>query len=163
DNRFAYYDTEEVWFPEWEHHGTPYDKAEEYSKHNPVEYVKNWKTPTLVIHGGLDFRIPDTHGLAAVPAPQPRNVPDRRLQFPDRQQHGAPYDKAEEYSKHNPVEYVKNWKTPTLVIHGGLDFRIPDTHGMAAFTALQRRNVPSRFLQFPDENHWVLKPQNSKL
>jgi dipeptidyl aminopeptidase/acylaminoacyl peptidase len=96
DTRFAYYDTEEVWFPEWEHRGSPYDKPEEFAKHNPVEQVKNWKTPTLVIHGGLDFRI-------------------------------------------------------------------PDTHGMAAFTALQRRNVPSRFLQFPDENHWVLKPHNSKL
>ena len=96
DTRFAYYDTEEVWFPEWEHHATPFEKPEEYSKVNPVEFVKNWKTPTLVIHGGLDFRI-------------------------------------------------------------------PDTHGMAAFTALQRRKVPSRFLQFPDENHWVLKPQNSKV
>jgi dipeptidyl aminopeptidase/acylaminoacyl peptidase len=96
DTRFAYYDTEEVWFPEWEHHATPYDKPEEFSKVNPVEHVKNWKTPTLVIHGSLDYRI-------------------------------------------------------------------PDTHGMAAFTALQRRNIPSKLLIFPDENHWVLKPQNSKV
>ena len=44
-----------------------------------------------------------------------------------------------------------------------MDFRIPETHAIAAFTALQRRGVPSRFLEFPDENHWVLKPQNSKL
>jgi dipeptidyl aminopeptidase/acylaminoacyl peptidase len=96
DLRFAYYDTEEVWFPEWEHHGTPYDK--------PAEYAK-W----------------------------------------------------------SPVELVKNWKTPELVIHGGLDYRIPESHGMAAFTALQRKNIPSRFIELPDENHWVLKPQNSKL
>ncbi len=96
DLRFAYFDTEEVWFPEWEHRGTPWDKPEEYSK---------W----------------------------------------------------------NPVEFVKNWKTPTLVIHGGLDYRIPETHGMAAFTALQRKGIASRFLELPDENHWVLKPQNSKL
>ena len=58
---------------------------------------------------------------------------------------------------------MKNWKTPTLVVHGGLDYRIPDTAGMATFTALQRKGVPSRFLYFPDENHWVVKPQNSKL
>jgi dipeptidyl aminopeptidase/acylaminoacyl peptidase len=96
DTRMGYYDTEEVWFPEWEHRGTPWDKPEEFAKWNPAELIKNWKTPTLVIHGGLDFRIPETHGIAA-------------------------------------------------------------------FTALQRRGVPSRFLEFPDENHWVLKPQNSKL
>jgi dipeptidyl aminopeptidase/acylaminoacyl peptidase len=48
-----------------------------------------------------------------------------------------------------------------LVVHGARDFRIPDTQGMAVFTALQRRGVPSRFLHFPDENHWVLKPANS--
>jgi dipeptidyl aminopeptidase/acylaminoacyl peptidase len=96
DTRIGYYDTEELWFDEWEHHGTPWDKPEEFEKFNPAAYVKNWKTPMLVIHGGLDFRI-------------------------------------------------------------------PETHGMAAFTALQRRGVPSRFLEFPDENHWVLKPQNSKL
>jgi dipeptidyl aminopeptidase/acylaminoacyl peptidase len=54
-------------------------------------------------------------------------------------------------------------KTPTLVVHGGLDFRVVDTQGMSTFTALQRKGVESRFLHFPDENHWVLKPQNSKL
>jgi dipeptidyl aminopeptidase/acylaminoacyl peptidase len=96
DLRFAYYDTEEVWFPEWEHRGTPWEKPEEYAKYNPVELVKNWKTPMLVIHGGLDYRI-------------------------------------------------------------------PDTHGMAVFTACQRRGLQSRFLQLPDENHWVLKPSNSKV
>jgi len=58
---------------------------------------------------------------------------------------------------------VKNWKTPTLVVHGGQDFRVVETQGMSTFTALQRKGVPSRFLYFPDENHWVLKPQNSKL
>jgi dipeptidyl aminopeptidase/acylaminoacyl peptidase len=96
DTRFGYFDTEEVWFPEWEHKGTP------------------WTAP-------------------------------------------------EEFEKFNPEQFVKNWKTPTLVIHGSLDYRIPESHGFAAFTALQRRNIPSRFLSFPDENHWVLKPQNSKL
>ena len=50
-----------------------------------------------------------------------------------------------------------------LVIHGGLDFRVPETQGLMAFTALQRRGVPSRFVHFPNENHWVLKPLNSRL
>ena len=58
---------------------------------------------------------------------------------------------------------MKNWKTPTLVVHGGLDYRVVDTHGMSTFTALQRKGVASKFIHFPDENHWVLKPQNSKL
>ena len=60
-----------------------------------------------------------------------------------------------------PIEFVDRWKTPMLVVHGGLDFRVVDTQGMATFTALQRRGIPSRFLHFPGENHWVLKPQNS--
>jgi len=96
DERMAYYDTEELWFPEWEHQGPAYAQPESYTKHNPIDFVKNWTTPTLVIHGGLDFRV-------------------------------------------------------------------VDTQGMSTFTALRRKGVPSRFIHFPDENHWVLKPQNSKL
>ncbi|MBI5765547.1 MAG: S9 family peptidase [Planctomycetes bacterium] len=96
DERMAYYDTEELWFPEWDHMGTPWDKPEHYEKHNPQNYVKNWKTPMLVIHGGQDFRV-------------------------------------------------------------------VETQGMSTFTALQRRGIPSKFLYFPDENHWVLKPANSIL
>jgi dipeptidyl aminopeptidase/acylaminoacyl peptidase len=96
DERLAYYDTEELWFPEWDHQGTP------------------WTNP---------------HG----------------------------------YEKHNPVNHVKNWKTPMLVIHGALDFRVVETQGMSTFTALQRRGIPSKFLYFPDENHWMLKPHNSIL
>ncbi|HMG54958.1 MAG TPA: S9 family peptidase, partial [Kofleriaceae bacterium] len=85
------------------------------------------------------------------------------LWFPEWEHGGVPWDKPEGYTKHNPIDLVKNWKTPTLVIHGGNDFRVTDTQGMATFTALQRKGVPSRFLHFPDENHWVVKPQNSKL
>lgn len=96
DERLAYYDTEELWFPEWDHMGKP------------------WENP-------------------------------------------------ENYEKHNPVNYVQNWKTPMLVVHGGRDFRVVETQGISTFTALQRRGIPSKFLYFPDENHWVLKPQNSIL
>ncbi len=96
DERMAYFDTEELWFPEWDHLGTP------------------WENP-------------------------------------------------EHYKKHNPVNYVKNWKTPMLVIHGAMDFRVADTQGLAAFNALQRLGIPGKLLYFPDENHWVLKPANSIL
>jgi len=80
----------------------------------------------------------------------------------DEWEHGGPYyENAAEYEKWNPVNYVDRWKTPMLVVHGEQDFRIPSTQGLAAFTALQRRGVPSRLLIFPNENHWVLKPRNS--
>jgi len=85
------------------------------------------------------------------------------LWFPEWDHLGTPWDNPEGYSKHNPIHFVKHWKTPMLVIHGANDFRVVDTQGMATFTALQRRGIPSKFLHFPDENHWVLKPANSIL
>ncbi len=85
------------------------------------------------------------------------------LWFPEWDHGGVPWEKPENYTKHNPIDHVKNWKTPTLVIHGALDYRVVDTQGMSTFTALQRKGIPSKFIHFPDENHWVLKPQNSKL
>jgi len=96
DERMAYFDTEELWFPEWDHEGTP------------------WGNPAG-------------------------------------------------YNRHNPVDHVAKWKTPMLVIHGGKDFRVVETQGLSTFTALQRLGIPSKFLYFPDENHWVLKPHNSIL
>jgi dipeptidyl aminopeptidase/acylaminoacyl peptidase len=103
DNRMMYFATEELWFPEWEHGGPYYANPEGYEKHNPANYVDNWQTPMLVIHGELDYRVPVTQGIAAYTAAQ----------------------------------------------------------GIAAYTAAQRKGVESRFLYFPDENHWVLKPANS--
>ncbi|MFQ5790564.1 MAG: prolyl oligopeptidase family serine peptidase, partial [Acidobacteriota bacterium] len=94
DERLAYFDTEELWFPEWDHVGTPWENREGYEKHNPINFVQNWRTPMLVIHGALDYRVVDTQGIST-------------------------------------------------------------------FTALQRRGIPSKLLYFPDENHWVLKPANS--
>lgn len=96
DERSAYFDTEELWFPEWDHGGTPWENSKGYEKHNPVNFVKNWKTPMLVVHGALDFRVVETQGLST-------------------------------------------------------------------FNALQRKGIPSKLLYFPDENHWVLKPHNSIL
>jgi dipeptidyl aminopeptidase/acylaminoacyl peptidase len=85
------------------------------------------------------------------------------LWFPEWDHGGVPWEKPEGYTKHNPIDFVKNWKTPTLVIHSANDYRVVDTQGMGTFTALQRKGIASRLLYFPDENHWVLKPQNSKL
>ncbi len=84
------------------------------------------------------------------------------LWFPEWDHGGVPWDNPQGYAKDSPINYVKNWKTPELVIHGGHDYRVVDTEGMSTFTALQRKGIASRFLYFPDESHWVLKPQNSK-
>ncbi|MEM1081465.1 MAG: S9 family peptidase [Pseudomonadota bacterium] len=77
-------------------------------------------------------------------------------------EHGGPYFvNPEGHEKHNPANYVDRWQTPMLVIHGELDYRVPVTQGIMTYTALQRQGIESRFLYFPDENHWVLKPHNS--
>ncbi|MCF7222391.1 alpha/beta hydrolase family protein [Marilutibacter chinensis] len=83
------------------------------------------------------------------------------LWFTEWENGGTPYDNPAGYEEFNPVNHVKDWRVPMLVIHGQLDFRIPVEQGLAAFTALQRQGIESKFLYFPDENHWVLKPQNS--
>lgn len=81
----------------------------------------------------------------------------------DEWEHGghAYYEAPAEFEKWNPVNHVASWQTPMLVVTSERDFRIPYTQGLAAFTALQRKGVPSQLLVFPDENHWVLKPRNS--
>ena len=78
-------------------------------------------------------------------------------------EHGgkAYYEDPAAYERWNPVLHVGKWKTPMLVITGEKDYRIPYSQGLASFTALQRRDIPSKLLVFPDENHWVLKPKNS--
>ena len=78
-------------------------------------------------------------------------------------EHGAKayYEDPAAYERWNPVNHVTKWKTPMLVITGEKDYRIPYSQGLASFTALQRRDIPSKLLVFPDENHWVLKPNNS--
>ncbi len=85
------------------------------------------------------------------------------LWFPEWEHGGTPWENPAGYAKHNPVDLVKNWKTPTLVVHSGRDYRVVETGGMGTFTALQRKGIPSEFLYFPDENHWILKPANSVL
>jgi len=83
------------------------------------------------------------------------------LWFEEWENGGTFYDVPQNYERFNPVDHVKAWSKPMLVIQGGKDYRIPLSQGLGTFTALQRRGIPSRFLYYPDENHWVLKPQNS--
>ena len=85
------------------------------------------------------------------------------LWFTEWENGGPYYAKPEVHEKFNPAALVTKWRTPMLVTHGQLDYRVPYLQGIATFTALQRQNVPSRLLIFPDENHWVLKPANSLL
>jgi dipeptidyl aminopeptidase/acylaminoacyl peptidase len=76
---------------------------------------------------------------------------------------GTPYTNRELYRKWSPHLFATNFKTPTLVVHGQLDYRLDVSEGFQLFTTLQRQGVPSKMLYFPDEGHWVLKPQNSQL
>jgi len=76
---------------------------------------------------------------------------------------GLPWQTPETYAKWSPSQFAGNFKTPTLVIHGEQDFRVPYGQGLQLFTALKMNNVPSKLLIFPDEGHWILKPQNSAL
>ncbi|MBE9469017.1 MAG: S9 family peptidase [Bacteroidetes bacterium] len=87
--------------------------------------------------------------------------------FDDWENGGAYWDLnnkvAQNSYANSPHKFAQNWDTPILIIHGGKDFRIPYTQGMEAFNAAQLRGVPSEFLYFPSENHWVLRPQNGIL
>jgi len=74
---------------------------------------------------------------------------------------GTPWENPEGMQKNNPVTYAKNFKTPMLIIHGELDYRVPYVNGTALYAILQAMNVPSRLVIFPNENHWVLTPQNA--
>ena len=85
------------------------------------------------------------------------------LWFPLWEYGGTPWGKPENYAKWSPNNIVQEFHTPTLVIHGEQDFRVPVNQGLELFTALQMQKVPSKLLLFPDEGHWVLKPQNSIL
>jgi dipeptidyl aminopeptidase/acylaminoacyl peptidase len=85
------------------------------------------------------------------------------LWFPLWEFGGTPWDKPETYAKWSPNKYVPDFHTPTLVVAGELDFRVPYNQSLELFTALEMQKVPSKLVVFPDEGHWVLKPQNSIL
>jgi dipeptidyl aminopeptidase/acylaminoacyl peptidase len=116
-------------------------------------FMVNWlaghtdRFQALISHAGV-FDLTSKYGTT------------EELWFPEWEFGGPPWEKPEHYRERSPSSFVANFKTPTLVIHGALDFRVPDAQGLGMFTSLQRRGVPSRLVWFPDEGHWILQPQN---
>lgn len=119
-------------------------------------YAMNWflghtdRFKAIVSHAGV-FNLTSMYGVT------------EELWFAEWDLGGTPWDNREAYEKWSPHMYAKNFKTPTLVTHGELDFRVPVGEGFQLFTTLQRQGVPSRLLVFPDEGHWINRPQNSAL
>jgi len=101
----------------------------------------------LVAHDG-DFDLSSFYGAT------------EELWFPEHDLGGPPWKDRTDYERWSPDHFAQDMRTPELVVQGGMDFRIPEGEGMQAFTALQRQGVPSRFLYFPDEGHWVLQLQD---
>jgi dipeptidyl aminopeptidase/acylaminoacyl peptidase len=120
-------------------------------------YMMNW----FLGHTGTRFKAIVTHD--GVYNFESMYGATDEIWFDEWEHGGTPWNKPEEYARYSPHRFARNFRTPTLVIHGGRDFRIPETEAMQLFTALQRQGVPSKFLYFPDENHWVLRPADSKL
>ncbi|MBB5209797.1 dipeptidyl aminopeptidase/acylaminoacyl peptidase [Chiayiivirga flava] len=110
----------------------------------------NWNDPwkCLVNHDGVF----DTRSMGYV---------TEELWFTEWENGGTPYEQPANYEKWNPVNHVAKWRVPMLVVQGEKDYRVPVDQGLSTFTALQRRGIESQLLYFPDENHWVLRPQNS--
>ena len=112
----------------------------------------NWNEPwkCLVNHDGVF----DIRSMGYV---------TEELWFTEWENGGTPYDVPKNVEKFNPVNHVAKWRVPMLVVQGEKDYRVPVDQGLSTFTALQRKGIDSKLLYFPDENHWVLKPQNSIL
>jgi dipeptidyl aminopeptidase/acylaminoacyl peptidase len=119
-------------------------------------YMINWllghtnRFKCLVSHDGM-FNAESAYGST------------EELWFNEWEFKGTPWTNRALYRRWSPHEYAAQFKTPTLVVHGQLDYRLDVSEGFQLFTTLQRLKIPSRMLYFPDEGHWVLKPQNSQL
>src|SRR5262249_10090427 len=113
-------------------------------------YMVDWiaghtdRVPCLVSHSGL-FDVPSFWGAT-----------DEQW-FPEWEFEGTPWENSSMYERWSPSASVQNWKTPMLVTFGGRDYRVPESQGLATFTALQRKGIPSEMIYFPTENHWILK------
>lgn len=117
-------------------------------------YMMNW------VQGhdlGREFKALVTHdGVFSMSG----QMASEELYFPFHDLTGKLWDKPDEWAKWDPSRFTKNWDTPQLIIHSELDYRLTISEGLAAFNVLQSRGIESQFLTFPDENHWVLKPEN---
>ena len=120
-------------------------------------YMMNWIQGNwqdgfncIVNHAGL-YDMPSFYGST------------EELWFPEHDMGGPVWEGSEDYNKYNPAAFVKEWRTPMLVIQGELDYRVPYAQSLGAFTALQRQNIPSRLVMFPDEDHHIRNPDNLKV
>ncbi|MFN8005976.1 MAG: S9 family peptidase [Terriglobia bacterium] len=119
-------------------------------------YMTNWleghtdRFRCLISHAG-PFNLTSMYGAT------------EELWFPEWEFQGTPWTNPHSYEQWSPHLFVKNFKTPMLIIHGELDYRVPIGEAFQFFTTLQRQQVPSKMLYFPDEGHWILKPKNSEL
>jgi dipeptidyl aminopeptidase/acylaminoacyl peptidase len=119
-------------------------------------YMMDWflghttRFKAIVTHSGV-YNLASMYGVT------------EELWFPEWDLKGTPWTNPALYDRFSPHRYAKNFKTPTLVTHGELDFRVPIGEGLQLFTTLQRLGVPSKMLYFPDEGHWINKPGNSAL
>ncbi len=119
-------------------------------------YMANWilghstRFRCLISHAGV-YNLTSEYGAT------------EELWFPEWEFRGTPWTNKEMYERWSPSNFIPNFKTPTLVIHSQLDYRVPVEQGFELFTALQRQGVPSKLLYYPDEGHWILKPQNAEL
>ncbi len=118
-------------------------------------YMMNWfeghttQFKTLITHDGV-YNFDSMYALTD------------ELWFDEWEHGGPPWVKRDSYEKFSPHRFAKNFKTPMLIIHNDLDFRVPVAEGLQLFSTLQRLGVPSKMINFPDEGHWVLKPANSQ-
>ena len=119
-------------------------------------YMMDWflghttRFKAIVTHAGV-YNLTSMYGVT------------EELWFPEWDLKGTPWTNPEMYARLSPHTYAKNFKTPTLVTHGELDFRVPVGEGLQLFTTLQRLGVPSRMVYLPDEGHWINKPANAEL
>ncbi len=123
-------------------------------------YMTNWIAGNWFERGGAaPFQCLVTHN--GVFDTRSMGLVTEELWFTEWEFGGTVWDEPQNYERFNPARHVQKWKTPTLIVAGQNDFRVPIDQSLSAFTALQRRGIESQLLYFPDENHWVLKPQNS--
>jgi dipeptidyl aminopeptidase/acylaminoacyl peptidase len=119
-------------------------------------YMVNWinghsdRFDALISHAGI-YNLESFYGST------------EELWFPEWEFGAPPWENRTLYEQWSPHRFAQNFQTPTLVLHGALDYRVPDTQGMGLFTALRRQGVSARFVHFPDEGHFVSRPQNQKL
>jgi dipeptidyl aminopeptidase/acylaminoacyl peptidase len=119
-------------------------------------YMTNWilghtnRFKCIVSHDGI-FNTESAYGTT------------EELWFPEWEFKGPPWKNRDGYRKFSPHLFADKFRTPTLVVHGQNDYRLDVSEGLQLFTTLQRLGIPSKMLYFPDEGHWVLKPQNSQL